>query len=1125
MENLGEILQAVFIGVAVASVLLQTCRYSKAIELFSECLVFGNEHASKIKEAGLLEEIGDLYRLTDEQVKAKERYEEALKFYAILMMMHKPFGIPVIKQNKETEERLLNKLGHLSLSLFEYPQAKYYFQRELEISKETGNRKEEGKALHGLGSLYKTTEEYKQAKKYYEEAMTILEEAGEIKELGEVCSELGRVCRTLREFQKAKTLQMRALEISVKRGDKRDEMSDHRHLAGAHEVLGEYDEAKKCYQKAIKISKELDDKKGEASTYSDLGVFYRDYLHDFSQAEYYYKKALEIYEEIGDLLNVGSENRELGDLYCLLGKHEEARKCHVRALRIKKQIGDKRGIGDAYTDLANFYQSLGNYRKAKEYFELALAISKETNHLRGQGVDCANIGTMCQQLGDYNKAYEYHKKALEIMIRTDHSEGLPAAYHNLGVIYEHFGEYVKADKLYKKALVRAKEFGNKRMEAAVLSSLASVEEIVGELEKAITHYKEALEISKQMGDIKQEVQMNSNLGNVYQSQGDASTAMKYFKESLTISKRIGSKDLEGISLINLGTLHLSLGEYAKAKKCYNQALEISRQTGHKRTEMTISNQLGTLHMYLNEYERALECFQKALLTCEQTRDLRRKSTIYCNMAAVYMVRLDTPKALSCLSASIKSLEELRVSIGESECFKIGFADKNAAPYQLMVAVLLELGCVSEALSISELARARSLAESMATQYSSHDLPRFDPNRWIDFANVIQKKSCTCLSFCFGHERLLCWVIKEKRVQVVTNKNLTSNIRPQGMSIQDWLETLADQSYRYFLLLQGERCEDRSLVLPDDIMEARSPSQIEEVPTTSQAKEQKEIEDKEPPVLKELYNLIMAPVFQFLKGSEIVIVPDRSLYRIPFAALMDENGAYLSEKFTIRFVPSLTTLKLIQDSPANYHSQTGVLIVGDPEVGLAEFKPLPCAREEVKIIGRMLHVRPLTGKQATKQAVLQRMHSVSLIHIAAHGDAERGAIALAPSQHIKGKPTGEDFVLTMSDISKVRLRAKLVVLSCCHSGLGQIKAEGVVGIARAFLGSGARSVLVSLWAVEDSATMQFMKQFYGHLVRGKSASQCLHETMKWMRGNPQYCEVRKWAPFMLVGDDVSFNFKK
>ena len=112
---------------------------------------------------------------------------------------------------------------------------------------------------------------------------------------------------------------------------------------------------------------------------------------------------------------------------------------------------------------------------------------------------------------------------------------------------------------------------------------------------------------------------------------------------------------------------------------------------------------------------------------------------------------------------------------------------------------------------------------------------------------------------------------------------------------------------------------------------------------------------------------------------------------------------------------------------------------------------------------------------------------------------------------------------MSDISQIQVRAKLVVLSCCHSGRGQIRAEGVVGIARAFLGSGARSVLVTLWALEDSATEQLMRCFYEHLIRGESASECLHEAMKWMRDNG-FSDVKQWAPFMLIGDNVTFDFE-
>ena len=124
--------------------------------------------------------------------------------------------------------------------------------------------------------------------------------------------------------------------------------------------------------------------------------------------------------------------------------------------------------------------------------------------------------------------------------------------------------------------------------------------------------------------------------------------------------------------------------------------------------------------------------------------------------------------------------------------------------------------------------------------------------------------------------------------------------------------------------------------------------------------------------------------------------------------------------------------------------------------------------------------------------------MSLIHFAAHGNAERGEIALAPPRSINEIPQEQDYLLTMAEISQVQLRAKLVVLSCCHSARGEIRSEGVVGIARAFLGSGARSVLVALWALQDEATEQFMSRFYEQLVDGESASESLHETMKWMR---------------------------
>ena len=189
-----------------------------------------------------------------------------------------------------------------------------------------------------------------------------------------------------------------------------------------------------------------------------------------------------------------------------------------------------------------------------------------------------------------------------------------------------------------------------------------------------------------------------------------------------------------------------------------------------------------------------------------------------------------------------------------------------------------------------------------------------------------------------------------------------------------------------------------------------------------------------------------------------------------------------------------------------------------------------------MIGNILNIPPLTGTEATKEKVLEQMTSVALVHIAAHGRKETGEIALAPNlgwendpdrlPRLKIKiPKEKDYILNMSDVLAVCLRERLVVLSCCHSGRGEVKSEGVVGIARAFLAAVARSVLASLWAISDEATMEFMKSFYQQLKDGESASVALYQAMKTLRDSEGFCAVKYWAPFVLIGDDVRLEFGK
>ncbi|XP_022799597.1 tetratricopeptide repeat protein 28-like [Stylophora pistillata] len=338
-----------------------------------------------------------------------------------------------------------------------------------------------------------------------------------------------------------------------------------------------------------------------------------------------------------------------------------------------------------------------------------------------------------------------------------------------------------------------------------------------------------------------------------------------------------------------------------------------------------------------------------------------------------------------------------------------------------------------------------------------------------------------------------------------------------------VEDIFRNSAKCFRILPNENCEDRSL--GDDI--AMSPHQ-EESHATMQGEETKRNEM----ILQLCYDQLIAPVKDLLTEPEVIIVPEKCSYRVPFAVLRDESaGKHFSETHRIRIVPSLTTLGIIQECPRDYHSQTGALVVGDPMAGKVHYNgrtlnltPLSGARREAEMIGRLLGVQPLLGERATKQAVLHALHSVSLIHLAAHGNAERGEIALSPNCTTKSIPQEEDYLLTVSDILKVKLRAKLVVLSCCHSARGTFKQEGVIGITRAFLASGARSVLVASWAIQDEATEQLMNHFYIHLAAGESASESLHQAIQWLRGNG-FAEPTQWAPFVLMGDNVTFDLKK
>ena len=532
------------------------------------------------------------------------------------------------------------------------------------------------------------------------------------------------------------------------------------------------------------------------------------------------------------------------------------------------------------------------------------------------------------------------------------------------------------------------------------------------------------------------------------------------------------------------------------------------------SEGNANGNLGSNYANLGDFEKAINYHERALEIARKLGDKILIGGSFHNLGVSFQSTGFLCKAVDSYQHSIATLNDVSRHLGANDDWKVSLRNLYQSTYVCLWRLLLKQGKIVEALLSAEQGRAQALNDLMEFKYASKQYPAESGTAIQDVAEFCGFPS-TSVFLALEHQEIIFWVLQKGKDVQLRRKQI-----PEG---QVDAETFLDTTRKKIRGRAVVECEDRSLNM------TRDENLPDESSPPDESQNQRRSSNHPNSALSLLYETLISPIQDLLLESEVIFVPEGPLCLVPFAALMDSDSKYLCESFRVRVIPSLTSLKLIADSPADYHIKSGALLVGDPwiqEVTFegAKFDQLPFAREEVQMIGRILHTTPLIGEHATKNEVLKRLSSVALVHIAAHGRMATGEIALAPnpSPPVSRTPDYKDFVLAMRDVLNVQMRARLVVLSCCHSGRGKIKAEGVVGIARAFLGAGARSVLVSLWAIDDEATMEFMKIFYQHLVKGESASAALNQAMKSMRESDEFSAVDYWAPFVLIGDDVTLE---
>jgi CHAT domain-containing protein len=266
--------------------------------------------------------------------------------------------------------------------------------------------------------------------------------------------------------------------------------------------------------------------------------------------------------------------------------------------------------------------------------------------------------------------------------------------------------------------------------------------------------------------------------------------------------------------------------------------------------------------------------------------------------------------------------------------------------------------------------------------------------------------------------------------------------------------------------------------------------------------------RQTPEAEGLYLQLLAPVAAQLRTPRLIIVPHGVLHYVPFCALGPRDAPIL-ERFSLRVLPSATVLAFLKPAKAGGDS----LILGNPDLGNPALD-LPFAQDEATALARILP-RPtlLVGKSATAGPVRAAGARYGIIHLAAHGFFDDkhpldSALLLAPTAQDPG-------ALKVADLYRLQLDTELVTLSACETALSKVSSgDDVVGFTRGLLFAGSRSVLSSLWKVDDQCTRDLMVGLYTRLA-GADKAEALRQAQLAVRAghpHPYY-----WAAFTLNGN--------
>lgn len=700
-----------------------------------------------------------------------------------------------------------------------------------------------------------------------------------------------------------------------------------------------------------------------------------------------------------------------------------------------------------------------------------------------------NASAVLVSLGRFEEAIEaYHQKELVALQEALRDPALLARLGALGPLID------GTNKLVDALLVNG--------EGACLNELAEETGLPEHYEKAVTLLKRAEGAARASPDAEAFlVTVLSNLGAAHQGLGRPKEALEAYQQALRVARQAGSPEprAELSAWNNLADLLLDSGDLVQARAAIDSMDAIHRAHPDPEMGWRLDSLRGRLLEAEGRLEDAAARFQQAIDQIERERAaisipklketfFRTRLSPYESLARVLAKLRRHEDALFVMekmrSRSLAdSLSGVDIASGVSPALKARATEAVAEQRALLLArnQADAPGAdprASERL-LAQQQRARNAGRtyleilSGAPEYA--DVRGADPLRPREIATLLDPETV-----------LLAYLLGKKTAMVAV-------LRPTGEAVTLLLPTPAGELEKRALefagLVRGGALGRGVVVAGAERGRAWRPA--------SEA----------------LYQALVEPVRQHIAGAtRLAIVPYGVLNYVPFAALARQGGPLLVESHEIVVLPSATVLKYCRAKPGRGRESTVVFSLGSARPpGGAGWSALPWTVAEGRSIRGIVPDARLVQEGAfTKQSVVRLAPSYDVVHFATHGLLDGG-------DPLRSAVITADEPVRVEDIFELRLRAGLVVLSACDSGLGRIfRGDEIVGLTRAFFYAGSPSVVATLWAVNDESTARFMAEFYRALHEpGASKSYALRRAqLELMK---RYPTPFHWAPFALWGD--------